>query len=95
MNMNKDIKNLEDAYSKIIKESLGSGLECPDCQSELEHDDTFGNTDHCLNSIGQPRSEGSRERHPVKAGDIYRCHNCEEYWHTYDGNDELISGYPC
>lgn len=72
----------------------GSGLECPNCGNELDHNDTFGNLDHCLDAIGHPRDAYSH-RKPVKAGDIYRCPECDEWWHTFDGDGELRYGYPC
>jgi len=68
---------------------------CPDCGEALEHHDTFGNIDYCLDAIGHPRSEWSRPRQPKKAGDIFRCEKCECYWHSFDGQGELQSGYPC
>ena len=67
---------------------------CPDCGEALEHHDTFGNIDYCLEAIGHP-SDGWRRRQPKKAGDIYRCEKCECYWHSFDGDGELRSGYPC
>lgn len=74
---------------------MSSSIECPNCQSVLDHNDTFGNVDYCLNAIGHPRDEWSRPRTPIKAGDIYRCPECDEWWHTYDGYGELRQGYPC
>ena len=78
-------------------------LKCPYCGKELTHEDTFGNLDHCLNSIGY-HSDWHGERHPIKRGDIYKCENeeCESqdfncYFYTLDSDVsfELYEGYPC
>lgn len=69
-------------------------MKCEECQCELEHHDTFGNLDYCLDAIGHPRDFYSR-RNPVKAGDIYRCPECGDSWHTFDSDGELRYGYPC
>lgn len=74
-----------------------TNIPCPICYHELQHEDTFGNIDHCLNAIGYPRSEWSRPRNPVKAGDIYYCQVCECHYHTFDKDPsiQLNNGYPC
>lgn len=72
-----------------------SNPECPECRRELRHDDTFGNLDYCLDAIGHPRDPYDRRR-PIKAGDIYRCDDCELSFHTLDDSDgSLRDGYPC
>ena len=70
-------------------------MECINCLEELVWEDSFGNLDHCLDSIGHPRSEGSRIRKPVKKGDIYHCNSCEIYYHVHAGSNILNEGYPC
>lgn len=71
-------------------------MNCPTCQTELEHKDTFGNVDHCLEAINHPRGRYDRERRPVKHGDIFWCSKCEESYHTLDSDPEIIhEGYPC
>ena len=77
-------------------------MECPYCGEELEHEDTFGNTDYCLGIIGYIGDGFYTKRYPEKYGDIYQCENeeCEmyqEYFYTIDNenNNELHEGYPC
>lgn len=71
--------------------------ECPECAVDLEHDDTFGNSDYCLNAIGHPRGAWDPPRRPVKTGDIYKCPECGESFYTLDAEDAntLHRGYPC
>lgn len=69
-------------------------MECPDCGESLEHDDTFGNIDHCLKRIGYSNEWGSPSN-PIKAGDIYTCETCDCHWYTFDSDGILHRGYPC
>lgn len=69
---------------------------CPDCEVDLDHNDTFGNLDHCLNAIGYADPNPYAHRQPVKVGDIWKCPECGECFYTCDeGDDELHRGYPC
>lgn len=69
-------------------------IQCPNCGDDLKQNDTFGNLDYCLDAIGHPRDAYS-QRKPQKAGEIYRCERCEQYWHSFDSDGELRIGYPC
>jgi sarcosine oxidase delta subunit len=76
-------------------------MDCPYCGQELKEEDTFGNTDYCLNAIGY-HPDYPVTRNPVKVGNIYQCDNpdCEnyqEYFYTLDeeGGQHLHEGYPC
>lgn len=69
-------------------------FECPECGSELAHDDVFGNLNYVLALQGyRYRWAGAK-----KAGDIFKCANeeCEAYWfHVLDREGVLREGYPC
>ena len=78
-------------------------MQCPYCNQELELEDTFGNTDYCLDVIGY-HTDYYIHRNPIKYGDIYRCNNeeCKSeafnyYFYTLDDESfyELHEGYPC
>lgn len=62
---------------------------CPKCDTELEHKDAFGNLAYAMFYLDGP--------HAVKYGDIYRCPECEDYYHVCDNDTdkELRHGYPC
>jgi len=63
-------------------------MTCPECDAELEHIDTFGNLAYVMGYFDGP--------HAVKHGDIYRCPECEDYYHYVNDTDkELRHGYPC
>jgi len=62
-------------------------MECPNCEHELNHHDSFGRL--------FPHQDGK------VLGDIYKCENelCEifeSYFYTYrDSSNILHEGYPC
>lgn len=70
-------------------------MNCPECNEELIHEDTFGNLDYCMEAIGHQRQLGSPPRKPVKAGDIFRCEKCDDTYYKFDGSDDLNYWYPC
>lgn len=68
-----------------------SSPDCPECGNQLRHDDTFGNLAYAIQATGTKPTCGI----PKKAGDIYRCEHCDEHYHTFDGCDAVLHGYPC
>jgi ribosomal protein L37AE/L43A len=68
--------------------------DCPNCGAPLEHRDTLGNLDHCLEAIGHPRDPYSRPRQPRKTGDVWACEACDQSFHTIDGDGEVREGMP-
>lgn len=67
---------------------------CPQCGVYLEHRDTLGNIDHCLEAIGHPRDPYSPPRRPRKTGDVWHCEPCDQAFHTIDGDSEVKWGMP-
>lgn len=68
-------------------------MNCPLCDMELALEDSYGNIKYALESIGK-MTDGFYNTSSLKFGDIYRCHKCDNYWHT-NPQEELQIGYPC
>lgn len=68
-----------------------SAPDCPECGEQLQYEDTFGNLAYAIWAAGTNPTCGK----PKKAGDIYRCEKCGDHYHTFDGCDAVLYGYPC
>ena len=69
-------------------------MQCPYCDEELEHVDTFGTL--------VSHSDNFKTVNYGKEGDIYKCNNKEcrskqfdYYFYSKEGQDKLFAGYPC
>jgi hypothetical protein len=84
-----------------VRKGVKINMYCPYCGEELIEEDTFGNADYILNSIGY-YPDYPVKREPIKGGDIYLCDNkkCSMYQENFytlesEDNRHLHEGYPC
>lgn len=69
---------------------------CPTCENELVHNDTFGSIEYLLFMLGAHARNTVDGKSPAKDGNIYLCKICKQYYYVYvkDPNT-LLKGYPC